>query len=409
MDLYTAYTEAEINNAAECKLQIVSDYLTAMNQHLTNIKRRILIDDNTLLSIVAAFNAGFHVILYGPPGTAKSTISGFLPVEFYGAKCNVHTADSDWNVRKVIGGTAVTYDTSVTPVREQIGPKDGYIVDDILECYESRLETTDFDTVFTVIDEFNRTNMDECLGPMFTAMGSDDKTLKLDYNKGFNDDFLQVKVPNGYRMICNMNKYDRTFTNELSEALARRFKWIYIGAPDVSDYTQEEQIVSGNVFGTVASIQPVTPVKLTDIGECENSILFKTCVTLQIYAVINDLRTALEIGTSYKIDAVRLANHFFKLKMATVDWSLYPGADAAGACEKNNAEDVGKLTYPARQEELARLMETIILDTIDAALVMTVIPACESLEDSDAIEKNKRRFEKYQRCINELARMKILL
>lgn len=309
MDLYVTYTEAEINDASERKLQIVNDYLTGINRHLSNIKRRILIDDNTLLSMIAALNAGFNVILYGPPGTAKSTISGFLPVEFYGAKCNVHTADSDWNVRKVIGGITVTYDTSTTPIREQIGPKDGYIVEDILECYESRLETADFDTVFTVIDEFNRTNMDECLGPMFTAMGSDDKTLKLDYNKGFNDDFLQVKVPNGYRMICNMNKYDRTFTNELSEALARRFKWIYVGAPTASDYGQEERLVDGNVFGTVTSILPVTPVNLVDIEECENSPLFEACITSQIYAVINDLRTDLEVGTSYKIDAIRLANH----------------------------------------------------------------------------------------------------
>lgn len=409
MDLYATYTEAEINDAADSKLQIVNDYLTGINLHLSNIKRRILIDDNTLLSMVAAINAGFNVILYGPPGTAKSTISGFLPVEFYGAKCNVHTADSDWNVRKVIGGTTVTYDTSVTPPREQIGPKDGYIVDDILECYESRLETTDFDTAFTVIDEFNRTNMDECLGPMFTAMGSDDKTLKLDYNKGFNDDFLQVKVPNGYRMICNMNKYDRTFTNELSEALARRFKWIYIGAPDPTDYSQEEQLVGGNVFGRVASIMPTVPVNLRDIDDCENSILFETCITSQIFNVINDLRNDLEVGTSYKIDAIKLANHFFKLKMATVDWTHYSGVDASTACNESSAEGVGALTDPALQDELTTVMKTVILDTIDAALVMTVVPACESLEDIDAIERNKTRFENYERCKNELERMKISL
>jgi len=409
MNLYTTYTEAEINDAADSKLQIVNDYLTGINLHLANIKRRILIDDNTLLSMVAALNAGFNVILYGPPGTAKSTISGFLPVEFYGAKCNVHTADSDWNVRKVIGGTTVTYDTSVIPPREQIGPKDGYIVDDILECYESRLETTDFDTSFTIIDEFNRTNMDECLGPMFTAIGSDDKTLKLDYNKGFNDDFLQVKVPNGYRMICNMNKYDRTFTNELSEALARRFKWIYVGAPSLDDCIQEEQLVDGNVFGTVASIVPNTPVNLRDIEECENSVLFETCITNQIYNVINDLRTDLEVGTSYKIDAIKLANHFFKLKMATVDWSAYPGVDVMNACAEASADAVGNLTDPSSQEELAELINRIILDTVDAALVMTVVPACESLEDINAIERNRVRFENYERCKSELERMKIAL
>lgn len=409
MDLYVAYTKTEINDAAEKELQITNDCMTDINRHLSNIKKRILIDDNTILSIIAALNAGFHIILYGPPGTAKTTISEFLPVEFYGAKCNLHTADSEWNVRKVIGGVAVTYDNSVFPAREQIGPKDGYIVEDILECYESRLETTDFDTVFTVIDEFNRTNMDECLGPMFTAMGSEDKTLKLDYNKGFKDDFLQIKIPKGYRIICNMNKYDRTFTNELSEALSRRFKWIYIGAPESDDYSQEEQIVDGNVFGIISSIKPNMPVNLTDIEKCENSVLFETCITAHIYTVINDLRNDLEVGTSYKIDAIRLANHFFKLKMAAVDWSLYPGADAVKACSKTSAEDVGALTNPGMEFELCELIRKIIRDTIDAALVMTVVPACESLEEIDAIERNRLRFEQFERCKSELERMKISL
>lgn len=116
MDLYTTYTEAQIDAAAQKKLQIVNDYLTNLNGHLQNIKNRILIDDNTLLSIVSSLNAGFNVILYGPPGTAKSTISEFLPVEFYGAKCNVHTADSEWNVRKVIGGITVTYEKIVLAI-----------------------------------------------------------------------------------------------------------------------------------------------------------------------------------------------------------------------------------------------------------------------------------------------------
>ena len=93
MDLYVAYTKTEINDAAEKELQITNDCMTDINRHLSNIKKRILIDDNTILSIIAALNAGFHIILYGPPGTAKTTISEFLPVEFYGAKCNLHTAE----------------------------------------------------------------------------------------------------------------------------------------------------------------------------------------------------------------------------------------------------------------------------------------------------------------------------
>lgn len=408
MDLYTTYTETQINAAAEKKLQIVNDYLTNLNGHLQNIKSRILIDDNTLISIVSSLNAGFNVILYGPPGTAKSTISEFLPVEFYGAKCNVHTADSEWNVRKVIGGITVTYVKDGSgELKEKIGPKDGYIVDDVMECYESRLQTTDFDTTFTVIDEFNRTNMDECLGPMFTAMGSDNKILRLDYNRGFNDSFLQITLPSGYRMICNMNKYDRTFTNELSEALSRRFKWIYVGAPNSDDYPNEEAIVDGNVFGSVSSIKPIRPVNLVDVPDCVASDFFNTQIKLKLFEVINDLRTDLEIGTSYKIDAVKLANHFYTLKLATLDFSTFAGIDENTINNSNDISNItSKLINPTDQDRLSDLLLEIIRDTIDAALVMTVVPACEAIEDVDAMDRNKDRFGDYPRCVAELERMK---
>ncbi len=401
MDLYITYKEIDIKNAAEKKLQIVEDYKTNLKGHIDSIKKRILIDDNILLSIISAINAGFNVILYGPPGTAKSTLSSFLPVEFYGAKCNVHTADSDWNVRKVIGGISVTYDSSTG--KEIIGPTDGYIVDDIMECYETRLKTVDFDTVFTVVDEFNRTNMDECLGPMFTAMGSDNKLLKLDYNKGFNNSFLEVPIPNGYRMICNMNKYDRTFTNELSDALARRFKWIYIGAP--TDTNAEEQLVTDNVFGKVTNYKPNKPVKLVDVDDCIDLPLFQTEVIPKIYEIINELRKDLEIGTSYKIDAIKIANHFFVLKMENVEWSKYQNINSNSICSQTNIQGVLGLVSPSLKDEFKLELMSIINDTIDAALVMTVVPACESLEDVDAISRNEKRFENYDRCIKELQRM----
>jgi len=408
MDMYMTYSKKEIEDAANKELQIVKDYSFNLSVHLGNIKKRILMDDNTLISIIAAINAGFNIILYGPPGTAKSTISEFLPVEMYGAKCNVHTADSEWNVRKVIGGITVSYDNSTgTPV-EKIGPKDGYIVDDIMECYESRLATTDFDTVFTVIDEFNRTNMDECLGPMFTAMGSDNKILRLDYNKGFNDAFLHIQVPKGYRMICNMNKYDRTFTNELSDALSRRFKWIYVGAPDEDKYVDEESVVEGNVFGSVASILPTRPVNLEDVKPFNRTDFFMNNIAKNIYEIINDLREDLEVGTSYKIDAIKIAYHFFFLKLALIDWAYFSGTDSTITNAASTVTDAASgITDPSKNAEFIDKLNEIIKDTVDAALVMTVIPACESLEDTDAIERNKSRFGGYYRCISELERMKL--
>ena len=407
MELYLCFSKEELKEAALNDLQIVSDYDTNLVEHLNNIKRKILLDDNTLISIIAAINSGFNIVLYGPPGTAKTTISEFLPVELYGAKCNTHTADSEWNVRKVIGGITVSYDAKSNPPAERIGPKNGYIVEDIIECYESRLTTRDYDTAFTIIDEFNRTNMDECLGPMFTAMGSNNKNLKLDYNKGFNDDFLEILVPNGYRMICNMNKYDRTFTNELSDALSRRFKWIYIGVPDTAMYSVEENIVEGNVFDDVSRIDPNKPESLKDLPKCERYTFFDNCIIKPIYDVINDLRKDLELGTSYKIDAIKLAWHFFDLKLKTINWSLYPELSEEIVKNSNSVEDVLLIiTDTNKRNDFEQLLRQYVLESIDAALVMTVVPACESLEDSEAIENNKNRFAKFSRCTDELSRMR---
>ena len=409
MNLYTTYSKEDLNKVSAKDLEIVKGYSNNLNNHLNNIKQRILIDDNTLISIIAAINAGFNIILYGPPGTAKSTLSQFLPVEFYGAKCNMHTADSEWNVRKVIGGLTVSYDTSAGEPKEKITPKEGYLVEDIMECYESNLCAKEHNTVFTIIDEFNRTNMDECLGPMFTAIGSDNKTLKLDFNKGFNDHLLEIQIPKQYRIICNMNKYDRTFTNELSDALSRRFKWIYIGAPNEDQYTAENAIARNNVFGSVSTIEPEMPSTFESIVPYEDSNFFKETIESPMLAVIDELRKDLEIGTSYKIDSIKLAYHFMRLKLNLINWDEYDGVNETELLNANNLDTLKeKLTDPAKQDPFEKVINTLIEETIDAALVMTVIPACESLEEEDAIKRIKNLFDKYIRCTKELGRMKLI-
>ena len=402
MGVHLSLTEDEIVKAADKPLQIIDGYQQNLRSHIATIRQKILVDEDTLISILAALNAGFNIILYGPPGTAKSTLSELLPKQFYGAKCNVHTADSEWNVRKVIGGLTVSYSYDDNGVaHEVIAPQDGYIVEDILECYSSRLYTTEFDTVFTVIDEFNRTNMDECLGPMFTAMGSDNKLLKLDYNKGFNDGLLSIPIPKGYRMICNMNKHDRTFTNELSEALSRRFKWIYLGIP--TDYPKEEEIVNSLLFGNLQQTTIDDPVQVEDGPSCIDSTLFNEMICHKINTIINTIREDVDIGTAYKIDAIKLANHFWNLKLSLVDWSTYQGITRTSV---ENAANLGAFNPPL-EKTLAKALQEVVTASVDAALVMTIVPACEVLEDDDAITKVKELFVDYPRCQSELARMKM--
>ncbi len=409
VEVYTGFTDEEINKAASAKLMIRKNFCSDLTKVLDEIKSVILLDDHVIISIIAAINAGFNVILYGPPGTAKTTISKFIPELIYGVNCNVHTADSSWNVRKVIGGLSVSYYRDKDDeVHETIKPVDGYITEDILSCYRDHLKTTDFHSTFSIIDEFNRTNMDECLGPMFTAMGSENKELKLDYNKGFRDNFISILVPDSYRIICNMNKYDRTFTNELSEALSRRFKWIYVGPPSSDEYETEEELIHNKMFSSLDEKEYQIPVELENIVPYEKLPFFDTFIETEINYVVNDLREDLEIGTSYKQDTMLIAYHYMMISIGLIDWSKYYEVSPDLLYECENIEDLSnRITDNDVKEQFIMDIKFFINSIVDAALVMTVIPACESIEGVEAIERNRKRFSNYSRCIAELERMKM--
>ena len=125
--------------------------------------------------------------------------------------------------------------------------------------------------------------------------------------------------------------------------------------------------------------------------------------------MINDLRVDLELGTSYKIDSIKIANHFMTLKLALIDWTVFPEINVSSIYSANDIESVvSMITDPIKQQELKAILNEVVTDTVDAALVMTVVPACESLEDATAIERNRIRFENYNRCACELERMKLV-
>lgn len=409
MDFYTSMTKEEISQIASDELLISKEVNSNLRALLDSIKDRILISDKTLLSIIAAINAGYNVILYGPPGTAKSTLSEILPKVLWNAKCNIHTADSDWSVKKVIGGLTIAYEINGNSVKEQITPKDGYLVEDIFDCYKAAKCHEQYDTVFSVIDEFNRTNMDECLGPMFTAMGSDNKVIKLDYNKNFGNKPLEITIPKKYRIICNMNKYDRTFTNDLSEALTRRFKWIFVGTPSAEEFQIEKELIKKRVFENQRPSDIPSNDQLEKIIEYKNNSFFDTNISEKIFSILQTIREDFEIGTAYGIDALKLAYNFFFLKIKLIDFS-----NTDITIEKLLEEPDYQRLIESIQDETLKVKVTneilnLIKDTIDAALTMTIAPLFDAIEDLDTIDKIKNLLSDYPQCLNELSRVNLIV
>ena len=409
MDLFTDVDYKKMNELASEKLKITKESTSDLSNLLATIKEKILVNDDSLLSIISAINAGFNIILYGPPGTAKSTLSEILPKVIWNAKCNIHTADSDWSVKKVIGGLTISYEITENECKEIIKPKDGYLVSDIFECYSSIVETKDHDTVFSIIDEFNRTNMDECLGPLFTAMGSDNKSLKLDYNNGYKGRPLQITIPASYRIICNMNKYDRTFTNDLSEALTRRFKWIYIGSPSQNDYEKEKKLIKDRVFNNVLPSSLESADVLIPLPEYNNSPFFDANIAEPILNLITEIRKELDIGTSYGIDSLKISYHFYKLKLQLLNLDSFNGfSEQKLENSKSVDEFCTNLTDPSQIDSFKEKIDILLKSTIDASITMTIAPLFDAIEDSTKLEIIKELLKDYPLCLAEISRINLL-
>ena len=295
--------ESEFNDAP-----LAFPEASKIDEAIQTIKKKFLVDEDTIKHIIISLVSGKNILLAGPVGTGKTSLSKIISEHFWksddndGYYSNTFTATSEWTTQDVMGGLMPRMRGGV-PAYEIVY---GCVSETVTKNWSSKnynrrteieIDGKKFKGMWLVIDEFNRADIDKVFGQLFTSLESRNLRIPSAHEE---NGYREILIPLDYRIIGTLNTADKHYLFKLSDALKRRFAYIEMLPPKSSQKNLEIYYAFRNAidelgdnFDNVVVLDD--EAKAVDMNHTES---FLVPFIEQAYHVLEFIRMTKPLGTA---------------------------------------------------------------------------------------------------------------
>ena len=383
---------------SDSKLSILND--KNLKEGVSKITSKLLIPDEKILEIINHLISGRHILLTGPVGTGKTSIGMMIP-EIFGDDESKYiaeefTATNDWTTQDVIGGIVpkmnnekdVMFDIQYGCVTETVlqnwenGVRQGKRKNSFKKDRDRNIQSVK--GIWLVIDEFNRADIDKSFGQLFTALRT--KKLKIPTNIA-EKPYLDLKIPEDYRIIGTLNTSDKHHLFELSDALKSRFAHVEIGIPSKEEKVQE-------MFFAIKNAAQEIEYNFEDYFELDG---IKKSIIKKDENFYNAIDSCYEI-----LSLVRIFKGFGTAILKLIYQNILGGI--VTNMKYYNSVDYEKLIDSAIVSNLLPLIENLAktdLEIVNSLVNKTTIQLIEKIHEENNIERYAESFKKLLKTISQ--------